>query len=756
MCTIKQNFRKFVLPWLLFIQVSNVSALDLWQDADLLKDTVGQGFEWDEWTLGQLDGWKYLESFGAFYPWSDWIYHLDHGWLYPVGVDLGSLWLYSMKLNNNWIWTSRNHFDFFFIYKSGGFYFYDSSSKGEFYHDFQSGEWMLWYQLPEIFPKDHSWQFSAPPRGMALVAQGQFQMGGVTMGETYSDQDNDGEYDVGEPFEDTNGNGAFDNRRGYEDEFPRHRVELSSFYISQFEVTNQLWTQVVEWATDRLDKPEEQREHFRYEFDSLAYVDYVVFATAYRKLETAYNNYQANPSDRNKAAYDSKKAQWDNVLAAQTQKVQEILDYRVAHPAYPVNYVSWSDAIKWCNAYSEMTGRTPVYHVDRGLAGVYRSSEKNSIAKLENGYVKWYADGYRLPTEAEWEKAARGGLGGKEYPTGDSISRYLENVDTPFNEGGGPKNIGNYPPNPYGIYDIGGNLQEWCWDWKADYDEVRGSFTLEVPTQKLKATLSVEDLGTVKTISEIVDQLSTAVDTSALAGSILIGQDDSRLTFTLEGAGSSDYLFVHGLDRNAISILGLREKDSSLPLSIEALQAPHGVWRTPARFDLALSALKNGNEQNYSVTAQSPEPGKIMTLFTITVQLNYGLKEAGLEGVIKAGIQGDRIILGLDRGQDPAAFQLSIDADNPMATVIGFQDGQRTLDGGDFSTFLAWNKMQTSRVERDPHGPVEGDRRVFRGAYWEFNAFHSRTSSRSSHYSYLPSKNITFRPVVGLPWDGRQ
>ena len=73
MCTIKQNFRKFVLPWLLFIQVSNVSALDLWQDADLLKDTVGQGFEWDEWTLGQLDGWKYLESFGAFYPWSDWI-----------------------------------------------------------------------------------------------------------------------------------------------------------------------------------------------------------------------------------------------------------------------------------------------------------------------------------------------------------------------------------------------------------------------------------------------------------------------------------------------------------------------------------------------------------------------------------------------------------------------------------------------------------------------------------------------------------
>jgi len=755
MCTIKQNFLKFVLSWLLCFQVSRVSATDLWQDADSLKDTVGQGFEWDEWTLGQLDGWKYLERFGAFYPWSDWIYHLDHGWLYPVGEDLGSLWLYSLKLNNNWIWTSRNHFDFFFIYKSGGFYFYDTTSKGELYHDFQSGEWMLWYQLPEIFPQDHSWQFNTPPTGMALVPQGQFQMGSVTMGESYSDQDNDEEYDAGEPFEDSNGNGVYDNRRGYEDEFPRHSVELSSFYISQFEVTNQLWNQVVDWATSRPDKPEEQRQNYRYEFDSLAYIDYIQFANAYGKLETAYNNYQSDPSERNKSAYDSKRVQLDNVLSAQTQKVQEILDYRVAHPSYPVNYVSWSDAVKWCNAYSEMTGRTPVYHVDRGLAGVYRSSEKNSIAKLENGYVKWYADGYRLPTEAEWEKAARGGVDGKEYPTGDSISRYLENVDTPFNEGGGPKNVGSHPPNPFGIYDIGGNLQEWCWDWKADYEEVRGSFTLEVPTRKTKATLAVENLGTIETISEIVDQLSDAVDTSALAGTILVSQDDSRLKFTLKDADSSDYLYVHGLDRNAINILGLREKDSSLPLFIEAIQTPNGVWRTPARFDLALSTLKDGTLQNYSVTAESPESGKVMTLFTITVQLNNGLKEAGLEGVVTAAIQGDRIILRLERGQPPAVFQLFIDEGNPMSSVLGFQDGQQTLDGGNSSTFSAWNNIQPSMVKRDIHGPVEGDRRVFRGAYWEFNAFHSRTSSRSSHHSFLPSKNITFRPVIGLPWDGR-
>ena len=107
-----------------------------------------------------------------------------------------------------------------------------------------------------------------------------------------------------------------------------------------------------------------------------------------------------------------------------------------------------------------------------------------------------------------------------------------------------------------------------------------------------------------------------------------------------------------------------------------------------------------------------------MTLFTITVQLNNGLKEAGLEGVVTAAIQGDRIILRLERGQPPAVFQLFIDEGNPMSSVLGFQDGQQTLDGGNSSTFSAWNNIQPSMVKRDIHGPVEGDRRVFRGAYW--------------------------------------
>ncbi|MCO5051391.1 MAG: formylglycine-generating enzyme family protein [Verrucomicrobiae bacterium] len=200
-------------------------------------------------------------------------------------------------------------------------------------------------------------------------------------------------------------------------EQPSHTVYVSAFYMDQYEVTKAKWDEVYQWATNH-----------GYSFD--------------------YAN-----SGQGKAAN---------------------------HPAHSM---TWYDTVKWCNARSEKEGRTPAYYTSAAQTTVYRTGQ----VSVQNDWVKWDANGYRLPTEAEWEKAARGGVSGQRFPWGNTISHSQANYRSSW-EGGAPyypydvnptsgyhpaynaddlpytSPVGSFAPNGYGLYDMAGNMWEWCWD----------------------------------------------------------------------------------------------------------------------------------------------------------------------------------------------------------------------------------------------------------------------------------------------------
>jgi formylglycine-generating enzyme required for sulfatase activity len=216
---------------------------------------------------------------------------------------------------------------------------------------------------------------------------------------------------------------CMDPAEGYSDELPLHTVYVSAFYMDTNLVTYSLWTNVFQWATNH-----------GYSFDNDG---------------SSYDGHNESKG-----------------------------------PTHPVVDVNWYDVVKWCNARSEMKGLTPCYYTNASQSqmAIYRSEQFD----LSTNWVKWAANGYRLPTEAEWEKAARGGAAGHRFPWSDadninwSRANYYA-VPTDFSYDVNPTSgynpawasgdmpytspVGSFAPNGYGLYDMTGNVREWCWDW---------------------------------------------------------------------------------------------------------------------------------------------------------------------------------------------------------------------------------------------------------------------------------------------------
>ncbi len=252
-----------------------------------------------------------------------------------------------------------------------------------------------------------------------------------------------GTFQMGDSFSEGNSN-----------ERPIHTVTLSPYYMSQYEVTNGAYCQFL----NSMYNPDVSPEH-----SPIFLIEGVVYGGRHIRPPDAREYYY--PFCDTTVSNPNSLIEFSNGTFSVCKKNGRNMSND------PMVFVSWYGAAAFCDWQSQQDGRESCY----------------GLMLLFTDYTK---DGYRLPTEAEWEYAARGGLSGKRFPWGDTITHEQANYYSTnsysydisptrgyhpdWNDGILPytSSVGRFTPNGYALYDMAGNVFEWCNDWYGLYDSL--------------------------------------------------------------------------------------------------------------------------------------------------------------------------------------------------------------------------------------------------------------------------------------------